>query len=139
MERLRRPALLALLALLAGFSGCATTRTQEGGEEYRWDVLTREEIMSLDMTNLYDVVDRLRPRWLTRRGGVISFDLETHVVVFQGQTLLGDIEILREVSPEEAYELQYLDGATATASLPGLGSQHVSGAIVIHTSARDAR
>ncbi|NIO30296.1 MAG: hypothetical protein GTN75_00695 [Gemmatimonadetes bacterium] len=136
MKPLRRPAMLALLALLAGLSGCATTRTQEGGEDYRWDVLTREEIMSLDVTNLYDVVDRLRPRWLTRRGGVISFDLETNVVVFQGQSMLGDVEILREIAPEEAYELHYLDGATATASLPGLGSQHVSGAIVIYTRAR---
>ncbi len=134
MRSLSRSAMLALVMLLAVLSGCAKTGgSGEAAEEHQWEVMTREEILSLELTNLYDVVDRARPRWLTRRSGVISFGLGTRIVVYQGQTLLGDVEMLREIAPEEAYELRYLDGATASASLPGLGSEHVAGAIIIVT------
>lgn len=139
MEPLKRLGVLALSALLVVLSGCAKTGTRHEGSDYQFEVLTREEILSLELTNLYDVVDRARPQWLTRRSGVISFQLETNVVVFQGTTMLGNVEVLRELPPEMAYELRYLDGTTATASLPGLGSQHVSGAIVIRTSPPEER
>ncbi|UCC73547.1 MAG: hypothetical protein JSV86_03005 [Gemmatimonadota bacterium] len=131
MKPLKRPGALALFALLGFLSGCAATGTQAEGSDYRWDVLTSEEILSLEMTNLYDVVERARPRWLTRRGG--------DVVVFQGQTLLGDATMLRQFGPQEVYELRYLDGVTASATLPGLGSRFVSGAIILVTSAQERR
>ena len=35
---------------------------------------------------------------------------------------------------EGVYEIRYLDGATAKATLPGLGDRHVQGAIVVHMS-----
>ncbi|UCC73549.1 MAG: hypothetical protein JSV86_03015 [Gemmatimonadota bacterium] len=139
MEPLKRLGVLALLALLAVLSGCAKTGTREVGSGRQFDVLTREEILSLEMTNLYDVVERARPQWLTRRSGMRSFQLEANVVVFQGQTMLGDVGALRELPPEYAYELRYLDGMTAAASLPGIGSQHVSGAIIIRTSPPEER
>lgn len=98
------------------------------------DRLTREEIMSVDARNLYDVVQRLRPRWITqdRRAGEKSFGLPTGVVVYQESSYLGDIDALRQVGPQVVYEVKWLDGSTASATLPGLGSQHVAGAIVIY-------
>jgi hypothetical protein len=92
--------------------------------------------MSVDATNLWEVVRRLRPRWLeVNRRGDRSFGLQTNLVVFQNQTYLGNVDMLRQFSPESAYELEFLDGSTASNTLPGLGSQHVAGAIVIKTSA----
>jgi len=38
---------------------------------------------------------------------------------------------------EGIYEIRYLDGATAKATLPGLGDRHVQGAIVVHLSPPD--
>jgi hypothetical protein len=64
-----------------------------------------------------------------------SFGLQTNIVVFQNQTYLGNVDVLRQFSPESAYELDWLDGSTASNTLPGLGSQHVAGAIVIKTAA----
>lgn len=129
-----RHALTGVLTLLLLATACAT-----GGQKtrYRADELTRAEIMSVDVGNLYDVVNRLRPRWLTaeRRAGDRSFGLGTGVVVYQGQTFLGDVDVLRQWSPSSAYGLKWMDGATASASLPGLGASHVVGAIIIDTSA----
>ena len=124
-------AVLFLLALVV--TACATSGERT---RYRSDFLTREEILSVDVGNLYEVVQRLRPRWLTaeRRAGDRSFGLETGVVVFQNQTFLGDINVLRQYGPSVAYSLRWMDGATASASLPGLGASHVAGAIIIGTS-----
>lgn len=123
-----------VLALGLLVAGCAST-----GENARPrsdpDELTREEILSVEARNLYEVVQRLRPRWLRaeRRAGERSFGLETNVVVYQGQTRLGTVGVLAQWSPSAAYHLQWLDGPKASATLPGIGSQHVAGAIVIRT------
>jgi len=85
---------------------------------------------------LYDVVQRLRPRWLEIRAGDRSFAIGTGratIVVFQDQSYLGDVEYLKQIAPDLAYELKWLDGPTASSTLPGLGSQHVAGAIIIRT------
>lgn len=128
-----RYSVLATLVLLFAVSACASSGD---GTRYRSDEISREEILSVDVTDLYDVVNRLRPRWITaeRRAGDRSFGLSTGVVVFQNQTLLGDVDVLRQWSPSAAYKLEWMDGATAAASLPGLGASHVAGAIIIRTA-----
>jgi hypothetical protein len=130
----RTALLLGVFLTVSLLASCATsgenrrTRTNQ-------DRLTREEMMTVDVNNLYDAVQRLRPRWLTeeRRAGQRSFNLETGVVVYQNQTYLGGVDALRQWSRESAQELEWMDGAKASATLPGLGSRHVAGAIVIHT------
>jgi hypothetical protein len=121
-------------ALLLVLTACAPAATTGSGQNS--NVLTRDEIMAVEVSTLYDVVQRLRPRWLASRGPRSFGDagLRTEIVVFQGQTLLGDVEVLRQFSPNMAARLRYMDGATASASLPGLGSRHVEGAIIIDTS-----
>jgi hypothetical protein len=126
-----QPALLLLLAVVA----CAPA-TASGGANA--NVLTQEEIMAVGVNNLYDVIQRERPRWLQIRGqrSFGQASAATEIVVFQNQTMLGGLDILRQLSPEIAHRLRYLDSATAIASLSGLGSRHVGGAIIIDTVAR---
>ena len=127
-------ALRALLLFVAWgvVAGCASTPKGDSGES-RMDLLTREQIMETGATNLFDVVNRLRPRWLTVRS-TRSFSMETEIVVLQNDMLLGGVDALRQMSPELAFEIQYLDGAAASVSLPGLMSgRHVEGAIVVRT------
>lgn len=132
MRVTRIGALLLTVGLLAA---CASAPAGSSGKT-RMDRLTRQEIMSVSTTNLYDVVRRLRPQWLeVGQRGDRSFGLQTNIVVFQNQTYLGNVDVLRQFSPESAYQLDFLDGATASNTLPGLGSQHVAGAIVIKTAA----
>jgi hypothetical protein len=85
------------------------------------------------VTNLYEAVQRLRPEWL--RGANLSNITAggQDLVVYQNQTPLGGVEELRELTPEYAESLRFLDGPTASNTLPGLGSRRVAGAIVIVT------
>jgi hypothetical protein len=133
MNALRRQGYLltALSAMLLG--GCATTKTAgTTGDPY---VLTREEIMGVEgITNLYDVVRRLRPRWLQVRASDRSFGMTTQIAVFQNQTYLGDVEVLGQLQPGMAYQLKYMDGTTAQNSLAGVPpGVHLSGAIILST------
>jgi hypothetical protein len=128
-----KPALVGVfVAVLA--AGCATTRSGEGGS-YRSDVITRQEILDVQgVQSLYEVVQRLRPRWLTVRAGDRSFGMTTEIAVYQGQTYMGDIQTLRQMGPTLPYELRWMDGQTAMNTLPGLSSgKHLSGAIIIST------
>lgn len=127
MQRTRWTAILATLTLMA----CASANTGRGGVDRNF--LARDAITSVDVTTLYQVVQRLRPRWLTVRGSR-SFNADTDIVVFQEQTLLGGVDILRRLSPDMATSLRYMDGAVASASLPGIGSRHVEAAIIIEPS-----
>lgn len=132
MRFARGVTMVAGLAMV--LAACASSGPREG-PRYRSDLLTREEIMSQDVRNLFEVVQRLRPHWLqVGRRGDRSFGLTTEIVVFQNQTYLGDVDALRQLAPSFAYQLRWLDGATASAALPGLGSRHVAGAIVISTA-----
>lgn len=121
-------AILAFLAVL--LTACAssegtTTRTNSS-------VLTQEDLAAVEVSNLYDAVSRLRPRWLQVRSSR-SINSETVVGVWHGRTYIGDPEVLRSWSTGGIRQLRYLDGPTASASLSGFRGAHLAGAIVIET------
>lgn len=134
MMKTRTYATAASLLIVLLFSACAAAASGSGGGNR--DELTREEIAAVDVSTLYEVVQRLRPRWLAVRSQRSLGGAATSIVVYQGQSFLGGVDALRQLGPDAAAWLQYLDGATASATLPGLGSRSVEGAIVIHTTAR---
>lgn len=120
--------LVTTVALIA--CGAGSGPRQEPSPSFA-NVITREELQQLDVRNAYDAIERLRPRWLIVRSGVRSFSMETVVAVFQDESYLGNQEALRQLGVEGIYSIRYLDGPTAKASLPGLGSMHVQGAIIV--------
>jgi hypothetical protein len=127
------PIVLAASFLLIG---CASGGSEGDGERTRRDtnLITAEEIASANVSNLYDVVHRLRPRWLTVRAAR-SFDMqEGEIVVYQDQTYLGHPDVLRQMNTDAAYAIRYLDGPTASSTLPGIGSRRIEAAIVLITS-----
>lgn len=98
----------------------------------RQDVITRAELDASNTSNLYEAIERLRPQWLRPRGGTnFSGSGGTSLVVYQGNTQLGEAEALRSVNIDFAEEVRFLDGSEASNTLPGLGSRSVAGAIVI--------
>jgi hypothetical protein len=126
-------ALGATAILLTVVAACASSPSD--GTRRSSDVITADEIASLTtVSTLYDVVSQLRPRWLTVRGGrSITGGIQTSIVVYQDQTYLGGPDVLRQFGPESVRSLQWLDGSRAAATLPGLGTRHVDGAIVLKT------
>ncbi len=128
--------ILIFAVLVSAFAGACASAGTGGSPSGRSNVLTREEILGAEATNLYDVINRLRPRWLQVRS-TRSFNMETQIVVLQNDMYLGPAETLKEMTPDLAYEIEYMDGVRASNVLPGLMSgQHVEAAIIIRTSGR---
>ena len=60
--------------------------------------------------------------------------METEIVVLQNDMYLGNVDQLREMTPDIAFEIEYIDGLRAANVMPGLMSgQHIEGAIVVKT------
>jgi hypothetical protein len=106
-------------------------RTERRRDRRRADVVTREELVQSGTTNLFAAVERLRPQWMRPRGFTNFRGGGTAIVVYQGTTPLGGLDALRQLAPEFAEEMRFLDSSEASNTLPGLGSRAVAGAIVI--------
>ena len=60
--------------------------------------------------------------------------MQTEVAVIQNDVYMGPAEILKEMAPDLAFQLQYLEGTRAATAIPGLMSgRHIEGAIIIST------
>jgi hypothetical protein len=130
MRRLSRS--VSALVLLA-MAACASTNEGGGGRDA--SLLTREEIATISVSNLYDAVDRLRPRWLQIRSVMSLGGTEAQIVVFLNTSYIGGPEALRQFDTNTVLRLRYMDGPMAAARLRGYDTtRHVAGAIVLETS-----
>lgn len=118
--------LVAALAL--GGSGCVSG-PGVGGDP---DRLTQDQIASVDVSTLYDVVHRLRPRWLEVRSHR-TFEGETQVMVVLNRTVIGGVDELREMGIDVASELEYMSGSRAQGEFALPGDRHVEGVIIVRT------
>ena len=61
--------------------------------------------------------------------------METEIAVLQNDLYLGPAaEALKQIAPELAFEIQYLEGARASTAIPGLMSgRHIEAAIIVRT------
>jgi ABC-type phosphate transport system substrate-binding protein len=128
----QRCAITAMAVLI--LAGCATSGT--GSTRGDPDLLTREQILSVQgATTLYDVVERLRPRWLQVRAEYRSLGSSTtEIAVFQDQTYLGNVDYLRQLAPDMAYQLKWVNGEEAQDKLSGANNSiHLAGAIIMST------
>lgn len=125
---------MVFLPLLFVIAPTACASSGEGGTRSSATVLTQEEMLAAPASNLYEVVDRLRPRWLQSRA-VMGLSGPPQILVYLNRTYLGGPEMLRDFEAGEVYRLRYMDGPQASAQLSGYPSSiHVGGAIVIETS-----
>lgn len=126
--------LLAAAAPLALWS-CASGTV---GPSRDREVISAEEIeSSTGLRSAYEVVERLRPLWLRSRGDR-STHLTTEIVAYQDNTMLGDVESLREIPIELVDRIRSLDSSAAM-RLTGLGSRHVERVIMVITKPNKPR
>jgi hypothetical protein len=132
-----RLSLLAALAWLAACSPPGANWREPRTAAPLGSIITQEEIQAVGATNLYDVVLRLRPGWLTGRG-VQNFGGQTGMIlVYQDNIRMGEVAALREIPPNYVVSVRYLDGSSA-AMLPGIRPREiVAGAIVISSPATE--
>lgn len=118
-----------ILALLAALTLTACGTGQPGSPRPNPDQITRVEIDEAGPSNLYTLVQNLRPIWLLERGAT-SFTDEIDVVVYLDGTRMGERESLRGIHSSNVETLQFYSAQRATARF-GVG--HVNGAILVTT------
>lgn len=125
--------LTAVAAMVLG--GCATTRGSSSASGGDPDVLTHAQIMSVSSAStLWDVVRRLRPRWLMVRAADRSLGMTTQIAVYENDTYLGDTQMLFQLQPGMVYQMNWMNGTRAQDVLPGVpGGVHLAGAIIVMT------
>lgn len=133
MRATAAPAVMAALTL--ALVGAACAGTPAGGTSPRnRNLISLEEIEQAredGVRDLYELIDRIRPRWLLGRNAR-SLQLQTVIAVYHHEALLGGIDALRGYPLVSVTSIRWLDAAQAML-LPGAGSTHVEGAIVIST------
>ena len=131
---LRLSIALTFIGVTLGCASSGSTPKAAATPKVNPDLISTAEIDSQTFRDAYDVVQRLRPTWFTRKsGGSAARRLGTSgsgLVVYLDNTRMGGIEALRQLNTAGIGSLQFMDAAIATATLPGLGSSVISGAIV---------
>jgi hypothetical protein len=131
---------MTIASLLLAAAGCASS---SGGSapkvaEASPDRVTSAEIEATQgVSNAYDLVRRLRPRWLQSSGGTASIGAGRItgqvLIVYLDGNRLGGIDALRQLSSSGIKSMQYYDAVRAATVLREVGSEPISGAIVIST------
>jgi hypothetical protein len=100
------------------------------------DFVTSVEIAAVSATNAYDLINRLRPRWLrTQAPGSIGAGVRSQVIaVYLDGVRLGGLDALRSLSTAGVVSMQYYDATRAATVLRDPGSEPIAGAIVIKTN-----
>lgn len=127
---------LLILALAAAFPlalvACGTTGGTGSGDRNR---ITSEQLAEVDVSTVYEAVQRLRPRWLEARTPA-GMGADTWVVVFLDRTFVGGVDELRDIGLDAAVWLEYRRGVDVVGELFVPGDRHVDGAIIVHTRER---
>jgi hypothetical protein len=126
------------LVTLAAFIGCASPGGSPSNPRTRTsspDYVTSIEIQATPASNAYDVISRLRPRWLqTTNTGSLSGSRSQVIAVYVDGVRVGAKEGLRSIPASSIKTMQYYDAARAATILRGVGSEPIAGAIVITTT-----
>jgi hypothetical protein len=110
-----------------------------------------------NLRNAYDVVQRLRPTWITkaRSGGFSMSGTQINapssggstalggnstgggrIMVYLDDARMGTLSALSDIPISSIASIRFMDPATATALLPGLSTDVIAGAIVVHSRIR---
>ena len=126
----RRQIILTFVAAF-GFAALTAGCASGGGEgRPRQDpnLITAEELANYSSLTCFEVIQRLRPRWLQRRGS------EQDPVVYQDGNRVGSAgDVLSGMIVTDVQSMRYLDASNATTRY---GTGHGAGAIEITTRRR---
>lgn len=107
------------LFVFAVLGACASSGSAPGGTDTpavrrSRDVITLEEIQKLTgVRTAYDVVQRLRPQFLSNRGPA-SMTRPSGVVVMVNGIPRGGPDVLRDINVTQVLEIRHLNGSDAS-------------------------
>lgn len=120
--------LLAVLVLVA--AACASSSgPRAGAGTSNPDVITEAELAQFGTQPVRQAIERLRPRFLRTRGpsSITRADADV-IVVYMGNTRMGSLEFLDQITTNQLLEVRYLN---ATDASQRFGTNHTSGAIIL--------
>jgi hypothetical protein len=118
---------LLLAGLVLSQWGCSSRRADVGARR-GGDTITRDEIQAGQFSNVFDLVQARRFRWLQSRGTDSINQAPGEVQVLLDGTRLGGVQTLRSLAPSDVTSIQFVDPVAAAARW-GLGYAH--GAILV--------
>ncbi len=125
--------LVALLALVPAACASASGGTK-GAPKASRNVILEEEIQSIQATNAYDVIRRLRPHFLQKSGpSTLGLGADDDIVVYIDDLKYGPVSMLSSISAISISRIERLSAAEATTRF---GTGHPHGAIMIYTRRR---
>lgn len=123
-----------LLSLLLAAVACGSAQVDpENRPRTRSDRVTQAEILRTQLTNMYEVVQRLQPAWLVvpqSRGRAMELG------VFVDGVRVGGPEFLRSIPASQVAEARYLEGSELTSALTGSQAFNLGAAIMLSSHRR---
>ena len=127
MKRARVPlAFLAVLVVSGSLAACASGGGSSSGPRRSANVISDEELAEFTNLTVHDVIRRLRPRWLTARGGG-----EPQVIMDGAR--MGTPSTLQSISVSDVETLRFHSASDATLRF---GTNYPNGAIEVTSRAR---
>ncbi len=118
---------VCVIVYFVGCGGGEGSTATRGGR----DVITAEELATVNETNLYDAVKRLRPMFLVSRGATsLRIGASTLPRVYLDGSPYGDAETLRSMPLVGIHEVRFMDARDATTMY---GTGHTAGIIMVRT------
>ena len=118
-----------LVLLFMGLLGC--TSGEGSRSTTSRDVITLEEIRSVNGTNAFEVVERLRPNFFTSRGPQSILYTQPNVpVVYLNGARYGTVESLTTIRADQLKEIRLFRPSDASAIY---GPDHRGGVIAVKT------
>jgi hypothetical protein len=105
----------------------SAAQQSRGTQRSSRDLITAEELATVDVQNAYQAVQRLRPNFLQRRG-TTSMTQQADIVVYVDNNRMGGPTTLQQIPTNEVKEIRYLSATDATQRY---GTGHAAGAIVV--------
>jgi hypothetical protein len=122
-----RPPLILMVSLLAACAsgGSSGSSTPHGSR----DLIILSEIEAVEVTNAFDLIQRLRPEMLRPRSGG-GFTSTPSPVVYLDGVRHGEVNSLTSIPKDIIREVRYINAADATTRF---GTGNTGGAILIAT------
>jgi len=118
----------ASLGLLLLSTACATSGRSEAPSRPS-TFIALEEIQASSVSNVFELIQQIRPQWLRGRGATSLQDPRPVLpVVFLGEMSFGPLETLRGFATQSVEEIRYIDARTATIRF---GTGHAGGIIQV--------
>jgi hypothetical protein len=106
---------VALAVML--LAGCASSSGGGTAGSRSERLITADEIAATHAKNAYEVIEQLRPRWLTRINQAVVYMDDAPLILPLNSVMVGEIQ-----------QMEFLNAADATTKY---GTNHAGGAIVI--------